>query len=351
MCVKFSYDSKSKKSLSWKKILPIALGIVVLVVLAGLLGLRQWYQLNLKPVSDTYFEQITVIVSGSSTTVIAKQLDDEGLVRSARAFDWYVNNFDADQYLQAGTYKLSPSFSSQEIAQILLEGRVETNLVTIPPGLRLDQVAKALVDSGFSEAEVETALAAKYTHPIFQDKPLSASLEGYIFPETYQTTDASTAQSVMEHSFDVFYDQLSNEIMTGISRQGLNLYEAIILASIIQEEVSDPAAQSQVAQVFLKRLELGMPLGADPTFKYAAAIDDEEPTVDYNSPYNTRIVVGLPPGPIANFNLSALKAVANPAEGEYLFFVAGDDGNIYFANTLAEHEANAARYCDELCKL
>ncbi len=349
--MKFSYDLKSKKLSSWKKPLPVVLGVVVLSILVGLLSLGWWYQLSLRPVSDVYSEQVTVIVSGSSTTEIARQLDDEGLVRNAKAFDWHVDNFGTNQHLQAGTFRLSPSFSSQKIAQILFEGRVETSLVTIPSGLRLDEVAKSLVESGFSAAEVETALAAKYTHSIFRDKPPSASLEGYVFPETYQTTDASTARSVVEHSFDVFYAQLSNEIMVGISRQGLNLHEAITLASIVQEEVPDAATKRQVAQVFLKRLEIGMPLGADPTFRYAAAMEGRPPTVDFDSPYNTRLHTGLPPGPISNFDITALEAVANPASGDYLFFVSGDDGRTFFSRTLAEHEAYAAKYCIENCRL
>lgn len=337
--------------MSWKKILPISLGVIVLIMLVGLLSLRQWYQHNLKPVSDTYSEQITVIKNGSTTADIADQLDEENLIRSARAFDWYVNSYDTDNFLQAGTYKLSPSFSSQEIAEILFDGRVVTNLVRISPGRRLDQVAASLVESGFSEAEVSAALNANYTHPLFEDKPPGTSLEGYVFPETYQTTNASTAQSVIEHSFDVFYDRLTSEIMAGISTQGLNLFEAITLASIVQKEASDFETQQQVAQVFLRRLNENMPLGADPTFKYAAEIAGEQPTVDFDSPYNTRIHVGLPPGPIGNFNLSALEAVANPAKTDYLYFVSGDDGNTYFANTLAEHEANAVKYCKELCEL
>lgn len=337
--------------MSWKKVLPITFGVVVLIILVSLLSLRQWYQHNLKPVSDTYSEQITVIESGSTTAGIAGQLNEENLIRSARAFDWYVNNYDTDQFLQAGTYKLSPSFSSQEIAEILLDGRVETDLVRISPGRRLDQVAASLVESGYSETEVAAALNTSYIHPLFEDKPPGTSLEGYVFPETYQTTNSSTAQTVIEHSFDVFYDQLTSEIITGISAQGLNLYEAITLASIVQKEVSDPDTQRQVAQVFLKRLNEGMVLGSDVTFLYAAEIAGEQPTVDFDSPYNTRIHAGLPPGPIANFNLSALEAVANPADGDYLYFVAGDDGNTYFANTLAQHEANAAQYCIELCKL
>lgn len=337
--------------MNWKKILPITFGVIVLIILVGLLSLRQWYEHNLKPVSNTYSEQITVVESGSTTAAIADQLDEENLIRSATAFDWYVNNYDTDKYLQAGTYKLSPSFSSQEIAEIILDGKVETNLVRISPGRRLDQVAVSLVDQGFSAEEVHQALYRSYTHQLFQDKPPGTSLEGYVFPETYQTTNASTASSVVEHSFDVFYDQLTSEIMNGISAQGLNLYEAITLASIVQKEVSDPDTQRQVAQVFLKRLNEGTVLGSDVTFLYAAELDGKQPTVDYDSPYNTRVHAGLPPGPISNFNISALEAVASPAEGDYLFFVAGDDGTTYFAYTLAEHEANAAKYCIELCQL
>ncbi len=349
--MKFNHLSKIKKTRDKRKIAAIVAGVALVVVMTVFVLVRQWYQYNLQPVSSEYSEQITVIESGSSRGVIAVQLESEGLIRSARVFDWYVKNLDTDRFLQAGTYKLSPSFSTEEIAEIILDGRVDTSLVTIAPGRRLDQVAVSLVEQGFTEEEVQKAINGSYTHPLFQDKPAGTSLEGYIFPESYQITNNSTASSVVEHSFDTFYGQLTNEIMSGISAQGLDLYEAITLASIVQKEVSDPVTQRQVAQVFLKRLDEGIVLGSDVTFIYAAEVAGDQPTVDYDSPYNTRINGGLPPGPISNFNLSALEAVANPAEGDYLYFVAGDDGVTYFANTLAEHEANVAAHCIELCKL
>ncbi len=349
--MKFKYDKQSKNSINWKKTLPIVFGVILGVVLLGWLGLKQWYLYNLKPVVQDYSEVIVVVEPGSSRMVIGDQLEKLDLIRNSSVFNWYVRSSENNQPLQAGTYKFSPSFSTQEIVYMLANGEVDTNLVAVYPGRRLDQVADDLVEVGFVRSEVDEAINASYTHPLFVDKPAGSSLEGYIFPETYQVTTQSSAQDVIEHSFDVFYDQLTNEMMAGFTKQGLNLYEAITLASIVQKEVSDPDIQRQVAQVFLKRLDEGMVLGSDVTFLYAAEVLGVEPTIDLDSPYNTRVHGGLPPGPISNFNISALEAVANPAEGDYLFFVAGDDGNTYFANTLAEHEANAAKYCIDLCKL
>src|SRR5690606_19503304 len=138
----------------------------------------------------------------------------------------------------------------------------------------------------------------------------------------------------------------------------LSLHQAIILASIVHKESYDFEDQRQVAQVFLKRLEMGIPLGADATFRYAAAIAGQEPSVDFESPYNTRINAGLPPGPIANFEIEALRAVASPDDSDYLYFVHGDGCHdedsttpcvTYFSKTQSEHEANTIKYCREYC--
>jgi len=349
--VKFKHDKKSKNSINWKKILPIALGVIIIVGSLGWLGFRQWYSYNLRPVSNEYSEVIVTIEPGSTTVDIGGQLKEQELIRNTTAFNWYVGALDDTEYLQAGTYRLSLSFSTQEIVDMLVNGKVDVSMVSVFPGRRLDQVADDLVKAGFGRAEVDAAIDGSYTNPLFVDKPVGTSLEGYIFPETYQITAQTTPQDVIEQSFDVFYGQLTDEMMFGIRKQGLNLYEAITLASIIQKEVSDPDIQRQVAQVFLKRLNKSMVLGSDVTFLYAAEIMNVEPTVDLDSPYNTRINAGLPPGPISNFNISTIQAVANPAEGDYLYFVAGDDGKTYFSNTLTEHQANVAKYCKDLCNL
>ena len=121
--------------------------------------------------------------------------------------------------------------------------------------------------------------------------------------------------------------------------------------SLVQQEVGDTEVQKQVAQVFLKRLKEDIQLGSDVTFFYAAELTGEDPSPSLDNPYNTRLYKGLPPGPIGTVTRGSLNAVANPAKGDFLFFVAGDDGNTYFSKTLEEHNANVKKHCIELCKL
>ncbi|MDX1765989.1 MAG: endolytic transglycosylase MltG [Candidatus Saccharimonadales bacterium] len=349
--MKFVYGKKSSPSNKTTKIILWVIAVIFLAAAVGWFSLDRWYQSNLEPVSISQENVVVVIPSGSSTSGIAKILSEAGLIKNTTAFGWYVDRLDDERLLQAGTYTMSPSLSVSEIVEILLSGKVDTSLVTIVPGLRLDEIEEDLVGAGFDRDEVVRAFALIYDHPLLDEKPKSATLEGYIYPETYQITAETTVVSLLVQAFSVFSERIDARITQGIARQGLTLHEAFILASIVQEEVSSPEDQEKVAQVFLRRLEENLPLGADPTFKYAAAITGQEPSVDIDSPYNTRIVTGLPPGPIANFNLSALQAVANPSDTDYLYFVSGDDGNTYFSKTFAEHQANVDKYCKELCKL
>jgi UPF0755 protein len=264
---------------------------------------------------------------------------------------WYVSRLPGEGLIQAGTYNLSSALSTPQIADTLVAGDVDTSLVTIPPGLRLDQIRQELIDSGFTSEEVDRALKPKYTHPLLADKPANASLEGYVYPETLQITAESTPESVIQRSFDVFYDLINDSLRSQLSKQKLSFHEAIILASIIQEEVSNPSEQRTVAQVFIKRLNEGFALGADATFRYAAATTGQLASPLLDSPYNTRIYKGLPPGPISNFSISALQAIANPTNTDYLYFVSGDDGVTRFAKTIQEHQNNVDKYCHELCEL
>ena len=328
------------------------IGLVLLgLVLAGWLVAEQWYRSNLRPVSEQGNEVVFAITLGTSTADVAESLEEQALIRSSRAFIWYINRLDGTPVLQAGTYRLNAALTLPEIADIIINGQVDTSLVTIPPGLRLDQIKDALERAGFKAEDIDLALKKRYDHPLMVYLPDDATLEGYIYPETFKIDGSSAVADTIERSFDVFYEQLSDPILRGLKRQKLSVHQAIILASIIEKEVTDPEVQRQVAQVFLKRLKEGIPLGADPTFRYAAALLDVEATPDVDSPYNTRIHAGLPPGPIANFNISALEAVANPADTDHLYFVSGDDGQTYFAKTEAEHQANVNKYCHELCRL
>ena len=166
-----------------------------------------------------------------------------------------------------------------------------------------------------------------------------------------------SAEEILNSTFKEFYTKIQeNNLVKGFADHGLNLYQGITLASIVQREIKNPldqknpsSDQKQAAQVFYSRLKINMLLGSDVTYQYIADKTGvaRDPTLD--SPYNTRQNPGLPPGPISSPSLSALLAVANPANTDYLFFLAGDDGVIYFARTNAEHDANISDHCKVNC--
>jgi UPF0755 protein len=208
------------------------------------------------------------------------------------------------------------------------------------------------LEYGYTEEEIDDAFSRKYSHPLLGAKPKSADLEGYIYPETYQIEGTSDLTELITRSFDEFYKKLKEEdAIKKLKARNMNLHQAIILASIIQQEVADPKEQKQVSQVFQKRLAMDMALESDATFVYAAKRLGVEPRVGLESPYNTRIHKGLTPGPIANFNFSAIKAVYEPAPGEFIYFVSGDDGITRFSKTPEEHQEKIDKYCKKLCEM
>jgi UPF0755 protein len=326
--------------------------VILAVLIAGALG---WYEWALGPVSADNTSQAFVVTSGESPSTIALSLEQAKLVRSSFAFEVYAKLHGLADDLRAGSYKLSPSQSTPAIVSVLVSGQDSTRNILIPPGLTLKQLADPTVKGsfaaqGFSSDEIQKAFSATYMSLLLKDKPADASLEGYIFPETFQVKESDTLQSVLERSFDTLYARLQADGMAQkFAAHGLTVHQALTLGSIIQKETSDSAVQKQVAQVFLTRLELGMTLGSDVTFIYAAHQLGIEPSSTLESPYNTRIHTGLPPGPIATMNYSALQAVADPAAGDYLFFVAGDDGTVHFSHTNDEHEQQVHQYCQKLC--
>jgi UPF0755 protein len=322
----------------------------VALIAAG--GALTWYSLNIKAkdisVSDL---QLINIEKGLGADAIADLLEDKGIIRSSTAFSWYTSRRGVKDKLQAGTYEFGPQLSVKEIVDKLESGDVARRNVTFAPGQRLDQLRGKMIEAGYEEAAVDSALATIGRKTLAGILPESASLEGYLYAETYVLPYDSTPDAVIAQATGEFVEQLTPEVRAGIEKQGLSIHEAVTLASIVQLESSRAETQKQIAQVFLKRLDIGMRLQADPTFRYGAALTGQTASPSLDHPYNTYRIVGLPPGPIGNFSVSALKAVAEPAEGDFLYFVAGDDGVTRFSSTLSEHEALKAQYCIELCKL
>lgn len=346
------YATKRRARRWPRRVIILALIGVVLVVGATIV-VRQAYFANLKPVSaaDHTVQQIT-IEPGATVDDIGKQLEDAGLIRSAWAFKLYVSSKEARSDLQAGTYSFYPAQSVAEIVSILTHGKITTDLVTILPGQRLSQIRDSLISYGFPEGEVDAALnpANHRGNPALVDKPAGASLEGYIYPESFQKTNTTTAETIVNQALEEMGKQLTPDLRQAFATQGLSTYEGIILASIVEREASSQTDRDQVAQVYLTRLREGIRLQADPTAHYGAYLAGARPTVRYDSPYNTYLHDGLPPTPISNVSASSLKAVANPANTDWVYFVAGDDGTTHFSRTIQEHEANTARYCTVACR-
>jgi UPF0755 protein len=212
-------------------------------------------------------------------------------------------------------------------------------------------VRARLIQSGFSAANVDKALdPAQYAgHPALVDKPAGATLEGYLYPDSFQKDSSTDPKSIIESSLDLMESHLTPDLRKAFVAQGLNVYQGITLASIVEKEVSNPADRLLVAQVFLKRLRSDMFLGSDITAYYGAILAGQEPSVYYDSPYNTHLYKGLPPTPVSNVSENSLQAVAHPASTDWLYFVTGDDGVTHFSHTIEEHNAAAEKYCHKLC--
>ncbi len=334
------------------RIVSMIIVLLLAALVAGVIFIHRTYNNNLKPVSSDNTPYIVTIEPNSTPAAIADILYKKGLIRNDWVFEWYVRRNQIGDELKAGTYVLRQSQSVSEITQTLKEGKISTDLVTILPGKRLSKVRDALIESGFTPAAVDAALDPKQyaDHPALTDKPPKASLEGYLYPESFQKTAETTPQQIIRQSLDEMQLRLTPQIREAISKQGLTLHQGIILASIVEQEVSNAPDRAQAAQVFLKRYKEDLPLGSDVTAFYGAVLAGKEPLVTYDSPYNTRLHKGLPAGPISNVSEGSLNAVAFPAQTEWLYFVAGDDGKTYFSKTLEEHEALTAQHCNKLCE-
>lgn len=321
-----------------------------LLLLGATLSVVLWYRWAIQPVSASEKPVRIIVESGETAASISDTLRENDLIRSRLAFTIYVQISGQRTKLQAGGYVLSPSQDVPTIVEHIATGKTDEFNITIPPGLTLKELREHFKQNGYSDAEITSAFNASYSHPLLDSRPVGATLEGYIYPETYRMNADQSLEALINRSFDELYKVLQEKhYLEEFSKHNLTIHQALTLASIVQKEVKDPIDQKQVAQVFLKRLGENIQLGSDVTYMYAAEQLGVRATPSLNSPYNTRKYKGLPPGPIATMNPSALEAVAFPAPGDYLYFVAGDDGKTYFSKTEAEHNANIKAHCTDLC--
>ncbi len=335
------------------------ISIIFAVVIGAVLASCLWYGTQLTSLTrDKQNVVVVTIKEGSSPSQIGKLLQDKAVIRSNFAFTIYTRLSGTKDKLQFGTYRLSPGESTPKIVEHLVKGSNDSFDIMFLPGATVAQNRKMLVDKeGFKPEEVDKAFAKIYDSPLFATKPNGTDLEGYIYGETYNFRSGATVEEILQRTFVEFEKVITkNNLVEGFRQQGLTLYQGITLASIIQKEVNtqpgstEPSSdQKQVAQVFYSRLSKGMTLGSDVTYQYAADKLGVARDTNLDSPYNTRRYMGLPPGPISAPGLTALRAVATPAPGDYLFFLSGDDHVTYFARTEADHNANIKNHCAVKC--
>lgn len=301
--------------------------------------------------------EIAFIVNpGEPTANILGRLWEVGLIDDPAALSAYLQYSGLDKGLQAGAYDLSPGMSAIEIAFALQDATPKSVMFVILPGWRLEEIAAALPTSGL-DIDPETFLLAAAqppaSNPLSAAIPPQASIEGFLYPGVYELLRETTVDQLINILMDQFEDQLSKNMQASYDRQGLSLFEAVTLASIVEREAILDEEKPLIASVFLNRLAAGIPLESDPTAQYAVGYDGARggwwPTpvslndLEVDSPYNTYRYPGLPPGPISNPSVESLKAVAFPAQTPYYYFRAdcNNSGKHLFAETFQQHLNNA----------
>jgi UPF0755 protein len=305
-------------------------------------------------------EPVSISVEqGEGVQDIGRMLEDEGVIDSAIQFRVLVALLGYEKMLQAGEYEFNPDTPALQVVYRMRRGIVSPLFVTVVEGWRLEEIADALDQQGVISREdyLEAALAGNFDFDFLKRLGPDTPLDGYLFPATYFYRRDDTAEDVIQPMLEAMDANFTSELRDEALDQGLTMHGVLTLASIIEREAKVPQERPVMAQVFLKRLRLGIALEADPTLQYALAEDAEsvaefglwkaELTVEdlgVDSPYNTYRFGGLPPAPIAAPRLESIQAVIEPADTNYLYFVAKPDGSHAFAETFQEHQENIEDY-------
>ena len=303
---------------------------------------------------------------GEPARFVSARLAAAGFIRDAELFNLFLRVNRLDRNIEAGNFMLADSMTIPEIAQELQQARFEEVLVTIPEGFRSEEIAERLAENFVIDGErFLTAVRQPRSLSLFNDYdflqrlPDGASLEGYLFPDTYRfPVNVSQPEIVLASMLDNFENRVGAEALVGGS-SGLSDYDLVTLASIVEREAVQEDERPLIAGVYLNRLNNACPdvggrfLQADPTVQYAKGATGNwwwkpqtiEEYAQVQSLFNTYLYPGLPPGPIASPGLLAIQATGNPAQTLDCFFLAtGEDGRHVFAQTLAEHERNLTIY-------
>ena len=317
----------------------ILFGVSILSSLA-IFSLILYTTLHLSPV-DTNAEPTQLkITPGMSSMAIANQLAHRNLIRSRWAFLFATHLSDASHRLQVGSYRTSAAMSIPQIVDHIRTGKVITHQLVIPEGLTIVRVGELWEKGGFGTAASFNRAASDPNWQL-NYKIEGNTLEGYLFPNTYQFPDGAPPKVLIQTMLDEFQQRWTAELSQEAKALGFSKHEIITLASIIEAEARVSDERPLISSVFHNRLRRGWKLQADPTALYGIGNPDRPPRaadLRVDSPYNTYLYKGLPPGPICNPGIASILATLRPASANYMYFVATGDGRHYFSETLREHQ-------------
>lgn len=297
------------------------------------------------------------IDEGESAVTIAGRLGELGIITDPDLFRLFLRYNGLDASLEAGDFELRRNMSMVEVAETLQKARFEEVVITIPEGKRAEEVADLLTRENIMDGTVFLAIVRQgdaVEHNLLFDRPGGQSYEGYLFPDTYRLPAKASPEDLISRMLDNMAAKLPANAIDLASQRGLTFYEVLTVAAIVEREAVVAAERPLIASVYLNRLAQGMYLQADPTVQYAMGYQPAtgqwwktpvtlEEYSSINSPYNTYLNPGLPPGPIASPGLDSIMAVLQPEETDFLFFVGcGGDGAHLFSVTFEEHERNVA---------
>ncbi len=334
------------------RILTLLLGVVFLLLLMVLFLYNylknNYYQNTTKSVNrEATGLQLFQVEKNEDIKLISKRLEEEGFIHNDLYFWWYIRSNDIAPSIQAGTHYLAKSYNYSEIAKELTKARPKERSITFPEGYRIDQIDARLTEAGLID-EGRFIQAAEIFKKEEYDFLSEKGLEGYLFPDTYRVFDSYynfQSKGLIVKMINNFERKIKD--LYDINQTDKSLEDIIIMASIIEKETTNKDNREIVSGILWKRLEIGMLIGADATTRYGIQKFTDPLTyadLDSDSPYNTRKFRGLPPGPIGSPGLASIKAALNPEESEYLYYLHDANGDIHYARTNAEHNANKRKY-------
>ena len=335
---------RGRRLLLWSAAVAVA---VLAAAAVGAVGLVAWAEQELeRPLGSDIVE--LVIERGAPMSAILEQLAAANVVGNPLLARLYLDYRRPGEALQAGEYRFEQPMSTVEVLDRVIRGEVVTHPVTVVEGLTLQETAEHLASEGFGD--LDAFLLAMSSPALIADlDPAAESLEGYLFPDTYAFPRGTSETEIVEAMVRNFHRRVEDHL-DAAAGHGLDPRDLVTLASIVEKEAGAIEERPLVSAVFHNRLERGIGLYADPTIIYALKLAGtwdgnlRRRDLELDSPYNTYVHPGLPPGPICSPGEHSLRAAAEPADVPYLYFVSRNDGTHVFAETLAEHNRNVARW-------